>query len=117
MIARLIAASRSRAYILLGLVGLGILLLSNAGAQQNASTRKITERVVAPYPPLARTMALSGTVRVEALVSPDGSVKSVEIKGGHPVLAQAAASAVRQWKWEPAPRDSRETVEIRFSPE
>jgi TonB family protein len=62
-------------------------------------------------------MALQGTVKVDALVSADGSVKSVEIKGGHPVLAQAAMNTVRRWKWEPAARESHGLVEVRFSPE
>jgi len=43
-------------------------------------------------------------------------VKSVEIRGGHPLLAQAAAAAISQWKWEPANHESRETVEVNFVP-
>ena len=62
-------------------------------------------------------MGLEGVVKVEALVASDGSVKSVEIKGGHPVLAQAAANAVRRWRWEPAAHESHEPVELKFSPE
>jgi TonB family protein len=62
-------------------------------------------------------MALQGAVKVEALVGPDGSVKSVEIKGGHPVLAQAAANTVRRWKWEATAHESHELVEVKFSPE
>jgi TonB family protein len=62
-------------------------------------------------------MALQGTVKVEALVAPDGSVKTVDIKGGHPVLAQAAVNTVRRWRWEPAARESHEVVEVKFSPE
>lgn len=62
-------------------------------------------------------MALQGTVKLEVLVSPDGTVKETQIKGGHPVLAQAAVNCVRRWKWEPAARESHETVEVKFSPE
>jgi TonB family protein len=61
-------------------------------------------------------MALTGTVRVEAIISPDGSVKTVEVKGGHPVLVQAAVNAVRRWKWEPASHESRQLVEVKFDP-
>ena len=117
MIASWIKSNRRRVRFVVALVTLAIFLFSSAGAQQNTSSRKLMERAAAPYPPLARSMALSGTVRVEALVSPDGSVKSVEIKGGHPVLAQAAANAVRRWKWEASAHDTRETVEVKFSPE
>lgn len=78
--------------------------------------RKVVSRSVPEYPPLARTMNISGIVRVEALVSGNGIVKSVELKGGHPVFTQAATNAVRKWKWEPAMRETRETVELRFDP-
>ncbi len=50
-------------------------------------------------------MALQGTVKVEALVAPDGSVKTVDIKGGHPVLAQAAVNTVRHWRGNRLPEN------------
>lgn len=97
--------------------GLLILLPQRSRAQQADSARKVLERTSAPYPALARTMALQGIVRLDVLVSADGSVKETQIKGGHPVLAQAAINSVRRWKWEPAPHESRETVEVKFTPE
>ena len=60
-------------------------------------------------------MALSGVVRLDVIVAPDGTVKAANIKGGHPVLAQAAVNAVRRWKWEPAPHESTEAIEVSFS--
>jgi TonB family protein len=88
----------------------------SAGQKDSTSKRKLLNRTVAFYPPLARTMALVGVVKVDAVVAADGSVKAVEIKGGHPVLAQAAVNTVRQWKWEPSSHESHELVEIRFAP-
>ena len=79
--------------------------------------RKILTRTAPAYPDLARSMALQGTVKLEAVVAPDGSVKEVAIKGGHPVLAQAAVNTVRRWRWEPAEHESREVLELKFSPE
>jgi TonB family protein len=84
---------------------------------QPASNRKIINKVVPQYPGWARSMNLRGVVKVEAIVSGNGVVKAVEVKGGHPVLVQSAMDAVRQWKWEPASHDSREFVEVRFNPE
>jgi TonB family protein len=84
---------------------------------QDAGKRRILDHAAPPYPALARNMALRGIVKVEALVAPDGSVKTAEVKGGHPVLAQAAVNAVRGWRWEPAARESHEVVEIKFFPE
>ena len=44
-------------------------------------------------------------------------MKSVEIKGGNPVLAEAAAQAVTKWKWEPASHETQEPVELNFKPQ
>lgn len=80
------------------------------------STRKVVNRVVPAYPVMARTMNLKGNVKVEVVVGPSGAVKSVEVKGGHPVLAKSAENAVFKWKWESAERETRELVEIKFNP-
>jgi TonB family protein len=94
-----------------------IFLVPISSRGQAASTRRILIHSAPSYPSLARSMALQGVVRVEALVAPDGSVKDVAIKGGHPVLAQAAVNTVRRWRWEPASHESHEIVELKFSPE
>jgi TonB family protein len=78
--------------------------------------RKVVSKVMPQYPSLARTMSLEGVVRADVLVAPNGKAKSVEVKGGHPVLVDAAESALRQWKWEPAAHDTHEIVELRFKP-
>jgi TonB family protein len=80
-------------------------------------TRKVVNRVTPQYPSVARSMNIRGTVKVEAVVNPNGTVKSVEVKGGHPMLAQSAQNAIREWKFEPSPRETREAIEIKFSPE
>jgi TonB family protein len=86
-------------------------------AQSNTDApRKILTRVMPQYPGLARTMNIQGTVRADVLVAPNGSVKSVEVKGGHPLLCQSAQEALRQWKWGPAAHESHESVELRFTP-
>lgn len=88
-----------------------------SGAQQADVARKVVQRTAAPYPELARQMGLQGIVKLEVLVSPEGTVKETQIKGGHPVLAQAAVNAVRHWKWEAGPHETHETVEVKFTPE
>jgi TonB family protein len=86
-----------------------------AAAQDHSeSTRKIVTRVAPQYPNLARTMNLQGIVKVDVLVAPNGAVKSLEIKGGHPLLVQSAQNALKEWKWEPAPHETHETVEVKF---
>ena len=99
------------------LVPILALIPGYATAQESSeSVRKILTRVAPQYPTLARTMNIRGSVRVVALVAPNGTVKSVEVKGGHPVLAEAAQNALRQWKFEPASKETYEIVEMRFSP-
>jgi TonB family protein len=102
------------------LVFFGALLLPPgliAQQEQSESVRKIVNRVSPQYPEIARTMNLAGSVKAEALVEPNGVVKSVEVKGGHPVLVRAAQNAIYKWKWAPAAHETREAIEVRFNPE
>jgi TonB family protein len=94
-----------------------ILAPDDSKAQESPSVRKVVSRVTPPYPSLARPMHIQGSVKLEAVVAPNGTVKSVGTKGGHPLLVQSAQNAIVQWKWEPAPHETREVVEIRFNPE
>lgn len=109
-------AARRYPWLCLPLIACSVAIVLPAQAQQ-AAARKIVTRSAPVYPELARSMALQGTVKVEAVVEPDGSVKEVAIKGGHPVLAQAAVNTVRRWRWEPAEHETHEIVELKFSPE
>ena len=92
------------------------LFFSTVFAQDSPSKRKIVTKSTAAYPTLARHMGLWGVVKIDALVAPDGTVKTLDVKGGHPVLVQAASNTIRQWKWEPASHESHELVEIHFAP-
>jgi TonB family protein len=96
-----------------------LLLTPGLIAQQEPSEsgRKIVNRVSPQYPEIARTMNLAGSVKAEALVEPNGVVKSVEVKGGHPVLVRAAQNAIYKWKWAPAAHETREAIEVKFNPE
>jgi len=62
-------------------------------------------------------MGMNGTVKLFAVVAPDGKVKSVEPVGGSPVLIQAAQEAILQWKFAPAAAESKELIELHFSPQ
>ena len=90
---------------------------SLAQQEQVDAARKITSRVMPRYPEIARTMNLRGSVKAEALVKPNGVVKAVEVKGGHPVLVRAAQEAIYRWKWEPSAHETREPIEVKFDPQ
>jgi TonB family protein len=95
------------------------ILMSSPGlacAQDSQGLRKVVTKVEAQYPSMARTYNIQGSVRMDVVVAPNGTVKSVEIRGGHPLLAQSAQNALRNWKWEPAAHETHETVELKFNP-
>jgi TonB family protein len=89
---------------------------SNRAFAQDHPERKIRVRVEPVYPDIARKMKLNGTVRVQVVVSPNGSVKETKVIGGHPILVTAAVDAVKKWKFEPASAESTGILEIRFDP-
>ena len=84
---------------------------------QDTTARKVLIKTPAVYPTLARSMNIHGVVKLTALVLPNGAVKSVEVKGGHPLLTQSAVTAVGHWKFEPQPHESTELIEVKFDTE
>jgi protein TonB len=104
-----------------GFIALSVVFPARSGfsqvAGQPAGPRKITTKVEAQYPELARRYHILGRVRIEVVVSPEGTVTKAREIGGGPVLVKAALEAVQQWKFEPAPKETTEIIEIVFSRE
>lgn len=98
-----------------------LLTVGAAGVSgQDAPTdllRRAKSKVQPVYPELARKMKLVGSVKVEVVVAPNGSVKDAKVVGGHPVLANAALEAVKKWRFEPAPGESTGVVDFKFEPQ
>jgi TonB family protein len=94
------------------------MISSTAMAQSASNTtdseRKVVWRVAPKYPDLAKKMNIHGTVRVEAVVRPNGSVKSTRVLGGNPVLANAALDAVEKWRFASSQGDTTEVVQLVF---
>jgi periplasmic protein TonB len=61
----------------------------------------IIKRVQPVYPPQALTMRIVGSVLLQATISRDGSIATVNVISGPGVLGRAAMEAVRQWKYKP----------------
>ncbi len=102
------------------LASLGATLLSGTlGFAQSASTdetkRKVKTKVAPSYPELAKRMSVTGKVKIEVIIAPDGHVKSTKAIGGHPLLVQACQDAVKEWKFLPAPEESTQMVEFEFT--
>jgi len=85
--------------------------------QPSGEMRKIVRKALPTYPEIAKRMNLSGTVKVMAVVAPDGTVKSVQPMGGSPVLIQAAQDAVYKWKFANANSETKEPIELHFDPQ
>jgi TonB family protein len=91
----------------------GLATAQNSTETPTAS-RKVIQRVAPVCPELARKMHIQGTVKLEAIVKPNGSVRSTRVLGGNPVLVVAAADAVARWKFEAAPNETTEVVQLVF---
>ncbi len=86
----------------------------------NVQAARIVNRVQPIYPPLARQTRISGTVRLHAIISKDGTIDKLEVMSGHPLLQQAALDAVRQWRYQPTllngePVEVDTTIDVIFS--
>lgn len=80
----------------------------------------LVNKVQPVYPPLARQTRISGTVRLHAIISKSGSVESLEVLSGHPLLVRAAMDAVQQWRYKPTllngePVEVDTTIDVIFS--
>jgi len=76
--------------------------------------RKVKTKVTPTVPELARRMNITGKVKIEVVIAPDGHVKSSRALGGHPVLVQTCQDAIKEWKFEPAPEETTQLVEFDF---
>lgn len=94
-----------------GVIG-GILDLSRAGTKNvpppapirvggNVQSAKLVNRVLPVYPVEAVEEDISGTVRLEATVTKEGTIRGLKVLEGHPLLVEAAMAAVLQWRYRP----------------
>jgi protein TonB len=72
---------------------------------------KLVNRVIPVYPPLAKTLRISGVVHLVGIISKDGTIRNLQVISGHPLLTKAALDAVSQWVYRPTLL-SNEAVEV-----
>jgi periplasmic protein TonB len=53
------------------------------------------------YPPLAKSARIQGTVKFTAVISKEGTIQSLQLVSGHPMLVPSAREAVLQWVYRP----------------
>lgn len=81
---------------------------------------RLIARPTPVYPPLARQARIQGTVRLQAIIAKDGTIQSLEVVSGHPLLVQNALDAVRQWRYQPTllngePVEVSTTIDVVFT--
>jgi TonB family protein len=94
-----------------------VFTLSLASAQQSTveeGKRKVKTKTAPAYPDLARRMNITGRVKLELVIAPDGHVKTARAMGGHPVLVQPCVDSVKDWRFESAPEETTQVVEFEF---
>jgi len=66
-----------------------------------AQAAMLIHQVKPEYPPLAKVTRTQGVVLLDAVIDKEGSIQSLRVISGHPLLNQAALDAVKQWKYRP----------------
>jgi TonB family protein len=82
-----------------------VLLLWRVIRQRRISSLLFSQTI----PPLAKAARIQGIVHASILIDETGSVKSLTLISGHPMLAPAALEAIRQWKYKPFQVDGKAT--------
>lgn len=85
-----------------------------------AQAMNLVTKVPPVYPPLAKQARIQGTVRLAATINTDGAIQELIVISGHPLLAEAAMEAVRQWVYKPTllngqPVEVRTEIEVSFT--
>jgi TonB family protein len=102
--------------VLVGVALLSVLgMCAPAQSAPEEGKRKVKTRVAPTYPELAKRMNVTGRVKIEVIITPDGRVKSTRALGGHPLLVQACVEAVKEWKFVAAPEETTQVIEFEFS--
>jgi tetratricopeptide (TPR) repeat protein len=68
---------------------------------KDEATKHLIKKVEPISPPMAKLAKVGGPVAAYIVIASDGSVESVKIITGAPILISAAATAIKQWKFDP----------------
>jgi TonB family protein len=82
----------------------------------NVSERKLITRIEPLYPATLERLYIGGVVRLDVVISPNGSVQSAKLIGGNPILGQSAIAAVKQLKYAAGNTKTSSIVRLEFDP-
>ncbi len=75
--------------------------LQRLNISQGVSRGLLIKQVQPSYPSSALRMRIEGAVQLVATLAKNGDISEVKVLSGDPQLAQAALTAVKQWKYKP----------------
>ena len=70
-------------------------------ASAGVTSGLVIKKVSPKYPNKARKQHIQGTVVLMATISKDGNITDLKMVSGHPMLVDAAITAVKKWKYRP----------------
>lgn len=79
----------------------------------------LINKVTPPYPVIAKTAGVQGTVVLQATISSGGTIENLRVISGPVMLQQAAIDAVKRWRYRPyllngVPVEVETTVSVDF---
>jgi TonB family protein len=95
---------------------LGMALLLSTVNLLAQETRKPISNPVPRYPELAKNLRLSGVVKVQIVIAPDGKITSTKVLGGHPLFVSSVEDTLKNWKYAPANTETTTQLEFNFHP-
>jgi len=86
----------------------------------NVQQSKLIRQPRPVYPPDAKAARVQGVVHLSAVIAQDGTMKSLEVLSGDPLLVPSALEAVRQWVYEPTflngnPVEVQTTIDVNYT--
>jgi TonB family protein len=85
-----------------------------SGLRVQQEPPRLESSVLPIYPVVAITAGIQGTVTVDAAIAADGTVAGVVVRGESKALEDAAADALRQWRFAPGAAERSVAVTVRF---
>jgi len=78
--------------------------------------RQVISHPAPVYSDFARKLGVTGAVKVQVVIAPDGKIKETKVIGGHPVLIGAVEEALKNWRYAPGSGETTAVLEFHFHP-
>ena len=69
--------------------------------------KAVTSKTKPEYDIIARKLKLSGSVSLDVTIAENGTVETVVVVNGNPILARLATTAMKRWKFTPFKSDGK----------